>query len=148
MHREPTIVPAQGEHSAHASGDAAQRGLPPPVMVDLSDANQRVGWIRGDTLGFRGFADASEASQNAWVARRRLMRRHARRRGGSLAPDARVAIALQTIGGRERILADNELVATLVRPGADSLSGPDSFGFELELPTGGGEISARASAYL
>src|SRR3954467_8929632 len=51
---------------------------PPPFEMDLMDANRAVGWIVGDTIGFRGFGDETEATHAAWVAHRTLARRPSR----------------------------------------------------------------------
>jgi hypothetical protein len=54
---------------------------PPPVRV-LSDDAQTLGWIRGDHLGFIGFADVNEAAWAAWMADLALTRRQAESDGG------------------------------------------------------------------
>ena len=46
--------------------------LPPPFDFDLIDADRSVGWITGETVGFRGFADETEATHAAWIAHRTL----------------------------------------------------------------------------
>ena len=57
-------------------------------------------------------------------------------------------LAIQRIEGKEMILASGRPIAALVRPGSDSRSGVDSFGFELLIPTPITELEARAMAYL
>jgi hypothetical protein len=57
-------------------------------------------------------------------------------------------LAIQRVEGKEMILASGRPIAALVRPGPDSRSGADSFGFELLSPTPVSELEARAMAYL
>jgi hypothetical protein len=106
--------------------------LPPPARpdLDLLDGNRSVGWVRGWTVGFRGFANESEAAGAARVARRALARRLARRHGRPPAPTGVEPLALSHAEDRVAILAGGQPIATLVRPGVESLSAPDSFGFE------------------
>lgn len=126
-------------------------GLPPPrldVESDLVDAGRTVGWIDGDRVGFRGFADATEAAHAAWVAWRTLARRLARSHGTRPVPIDRAALALQRQGEREVILADDRPIATLVRPGALGQDGLDTFGFEIRVPAPVDQIRVRSMAYL
>jgi hypothetical protein len=123
--------------------------LPPPVRpdLDLLDGNRSVGWVRGWTVGFRGFANESEAAGAARVAHRALARRLARRHGGPPAPIGVEPLALSHAGDRVAILAGGQPIATLVRPGVESLSGPDSFGFEIQVPVPADELLMRSLAY-
>jgi hypothetical protein len=57
-------------------------------------------------------------------------------------------LAIQRLEAKEMILASGRPIAGLVRPGPDSRSGVDSFGFELLIPTPITELEARAMAYL
>jgi hypothetical protein len=123
-------------------------GLPPPHKMDLIDAHRVVGWIRGDAVGFRGFADEVEAAHAAWVAYRTLARRLARTHGTRPIPIDTEPLALQRRGDQEVILASNRHIAVLVRPGAESASGPDSFGFEIRVPPPADELRVRAMAHL
>jgi hypothetical protein len=127
---------------------AGLRGIPPPLSLDLIDGNHLVGWIRGDVIGFRGFADADEAGHSAWVAHRTLARRLVRRHGGRPIPIVGATIGFQADGERELILANGAPVATLVHPGDESLSGAHSFGFEIRLPVPVDEGRARSKARL
>jgi len=122
--------------------------LPPPLDLDLVDAGRVPGWITEDTVGFRGFGDETEAVHAAWVAHRTIARRLARTQGGRPVPVDIEPLAIQRVDGREMILASGRPIATLVRPGADSRTGVDSFGFELPLPTPVMELQARGMAYL
>jgi hypothetical protein len=120
--------------------------LPPPAF-DLLDGTQLVGWVRGWTVGFRGFANENEAAGAACVAHRTLARRLAQRHGGPAAPIDAEPLSLVQDGDRQVILASGQPIATLVAPGVDSLSGPDSFGFEIEVPQPADERSMRSLAY-
>ena len=122
-------------------------GLPPPLTFDLTDANRTVGWLSGNRVGFRGFADEVEAAHAAWVAYRTLSRRLARRYATRPIPVAIEPIALQRRGDEDVILASGRVIATLVRPGPESLAGPDSFGFELAIPQVTDELGMRSKAY-
>src|SRR5688572_21925667 len=90
--------------------------------MDLMDADHVVGWISGDTIGFRGFGDEPEATHAAWIAHRTLARRFARTHGTSLVPVDIEPLALERgdAGGADVILASNRPIATLVRPGSHS----------------------------
>lgn len=57
-------------------------------------------------------------------------------------------LALQRVEGKEMILASRQPIAALIRPGPDSRTGDDSFGFELPIPTPTTELRVRAMAYL
>lgn len=84
----------------------------------------------------------------AWIAQRTLTRRLARTRGTRPAPVDTEPLALQRRGGQEVILASGRSIAVLVRPGADSPAGPDSFGFEVAIPSPTTGIEVRGLAYL
>lgn len=123
-------------------------GLPPPAKSDLIDADRTVGWTTDKTVGFRGFADETEAVHAAWVAHRTLTRRLARTHGTRPVPVDTEPLALQRRDGQEMILASGSPIAVLVRPGADSPAGPDSFGFEVLIPSPTTEFEIRGLAYL
>jgi hypothetical protein len=122
---------------------------PPPFEMDLMDANRAVGWIVGDTIGFRGFGDETEATHAAWVAHRTLARRLSRTHGTRLVPVDIEPLALERsdAGEADVILASNRPIATLIRPGSHSRTG-DSFGFELAVPSPVSEFELRGVAYL
>lgn len=122
---------------------------PPPFEMDLVDAGRTVGWISGSTIGFRGFANESEATHAAWVAHRTLARRIARTHGMRLVPIDVEPLALRPneTGGKDEILASNRPIAALVRPDNDTKVG-DSFGFELTVPSRMSELELRGVAYL
>ena len=122
--------------------------LPPPLDLDLVDAGRTTGWIVDNAVGFRGFGDETEATHAAWIAHRTIARRLARTHGMRPVPVDIEPLAIQRIDGKETILASGRPIATLVRPGPDSRSGVDSFGFELLLPTPVTELDGRAMAYL
>ena len=122
--------------------------LPPPHKLDLVDAGRAAGWIVRDTVGFRGFADETEAAHAAWAAHRTLSRRLARTNGTRPVPVDTEPLALERRGDREVILASGRPIAVLVRPGAESASGPDSFGFEIRVPPPADELRMRSMANL
>jgi len=122
--------------------------LPPPLDLDLVDAGRATGWIAENAVGFRGFGDETEAAHAAWVAHRTLARRLARTHGMRPVPVDIEPLAIQRVEGKEMILASGRPIAALVRPGPDSRSGVDSFGFELLVPTPITELDGRAMAYL
>ncbi|HEX5971359.1 MAG TPA: hypothetical protein VFY85_05485 [Gemmatimonadaceae bacterium] len=127
--------------------------VPPPRLADrqamhLMDADQRVGWIDGDRVGFRGFATDEEAAHAAWVAYRTMTRRLARSHDLRPLPIGSEPLALQRDGHDELIVASSGPVARLVRPVDDSPSGGDSYGFELSVPQPADEVLVRAMAHL
>jgi hypothetical protein len=121
---------------------------PPPLELDLIDADRVTGWITGDRVGFLGFANEVEAAHAAWVAYRTLVRRLARTHNIRPIPIDTEPLAVRRRGDREQILASGHPIAALVRPGPGSPSGPDSFGFEIRIPHPVDEIRVRAMAYL
>ena len=123
-------------------------GLPPPLDVDLIDANRTVGWVTGDAVGFRGFATDVEAAHAAWAAYRTLSHRLARQHGARPIPVSTEPLAVESRNGREMILARGRPIAALVRPGPESRSGPDTFGFEIRIPAPADELQVRAMAHL
>ena len=122
--------------------------LPPPLDLDLVDAGQTTGWIADNGVGFRGFGDETETAHAAWVAHRTLARRLARTQGGRPVPVDVEPLTIQRVEGKEMILASGRPIAALVRPGPESRSGVDSFGFEVLIPTLVAELEARAMAHL
>lgn len=122
--------------------------LPPPLGLDLVDAGTPVGWIADDTVGFRGFADETNAAHGAWVAHRTLSRRLARTHDTPVVPAYTEPVALQRRGDQEVILASGRPIAVLKRPGGDGASGPDTFGFEIRVPPPADALRVRSMAYL
>jgi hypothetical protein len=116
-------------------------------QFDLLDGNRLVGWVRGGTIGFGGFADENEAGGAAWVAHRTIAQRLAHRHGGPPAPADAEPLSLVREGDRELILASGAPIATLVRPGVDSRGGSDSLGFEIQVPLAGDELAMRSIGY-
>jgi hypothetical protein len=129
-----------------------RRGLPPPLELDLSDMGRAVGWVRGDTIGFRGFGSAVEAANAACVGHRGLARRLARRDGGPKIPVGTERLSLARRGDAEVVLASGRPIATLLRPRVeqrvDGPGGDDSFGFELRVPAPTYEVRMRAMGYV
>jgi hypothetical protein len=123
-------------------------GLPPPLALDLTDTGRRVGWVEGDTIGFRGFGSEVEAAHAARVAHRTIARRLARQHGGRSVLVDTEPLAHERRGDTERVLASGLPIATLLRPGPESRSGPDHFGFELRIPGRADELTMRSMSYL
>src|SRR5687768_8296598 len=121
--------------------------LPPPSQFDLHDVERVVGWIDGSRVGFLGFADEREVASAAWLAYRTISRRLARRLRIRPIPVDTEPLALAKHGNREVILASGRPIATLLRPGSDSRSGPHAFGFTVNLPPPADELTVRSMAY-
>ena len=118
-----------------------------PPAFDLLSGSHLVGWVRGSAVGFRGFADQNEAAAAAWVAYKALARRLAHRRGGPSAPIGAEPLSVEQVGDRKVLHASGRPFGTLIPPSVESLAGPDSFGFEIEVPQPAGELSMRSLAY-
>jgi hypothetical protein len=121
--------------------------LPPPSQLDLLDMGRVIGWIAGSRVGFLGFADEREVASAAWLAYRTISRRLARRLRIRPIPIDTEPLALAKHGNREVILASGRPIATLLRPGSDSRSGPHAFGFTVNLPLPADELTVRSMAY-
>ena len=121
----------------------------PPPRFDLVDGDTRIGWIDGLSLGFRGFGDEGEAAGAASVAYRTMARRFARKLGRRPPPIASgVMLSIGRNGEVEHILADGRPIATLLRPGIDSRSGPEHFGFAMQVPVPASELTMRSTAHV
>ena len=107
--------------------------LPPP-MRHLLHRERPIGWLEGNTFGFFGFADARDAANAAWVAYRTVSRKVAPWLGIRPTPIDIEPLRIERRNGREVIAASGRPVALLVRPGPESPSGPDWFGFAIEVP--------------
>ena len=118
-----------------------------PARFELLDGDRIVGWIDATAIGFRGFATHNEAAHAAWVAYRTMERRLNRGTGMGFSNETR-PMSLVRSGDAELIVAGGSPIATLVRPGAESRSGSESFGFELPLPMPADEVTRRSTAYL
>ena len=121
--------------------------LPPPSQFDLLDMDRVVGWIDGGRVGFLGFADEHEVASAAWLAYRTISRRLARRLRIRPIPIDTEPLALAQEENREVILASGRSIATLVRPGSDSRSGPHAFGFTVDVPAPADEVMVRSTAH-
>lgn len=120
----------------------------PPPRFDLLDGDAPVGWVDGRAVGFRGFGNEVETVHAAWVAYRTMTRRFARDLGRRPPPIDTEPMSLRRNGEVEHILASDRPIARLVRPGADSRSGQESFGFEMQVPVPASELTMRATADL
>ncbi|HJU90419.1 MAG TPA: hypothetical protein VJ672_13570 [Gemmatimonadaceae bacterium] len=123
-------------------------GLPPPAAWNLVDGDRLVGWTRDTRIGFRGFADQTEAVHAAWVAYRTLARRLARTHGMSPVPIDSARLGVHHNEERQSIVAGQSVIGTLFRPGDESPTGSESFAFEVVLPHDADELEVRALAYL
>jgi hypothetical protein len=121
--------------------------LPPSVELDLVDDESRIGWISGDRVGFRGFADRAEAVHAAWVAHDVLVRRLTGAPSADPASSAAATFVLARHAGHETILVNGAPIARLVQPNRDDPDGSRSFGFEIQIPAALGEIGARGMAH-
>lgn len=121
--------------------------VPPPVTMDLRHGDTVVGWIDGLKLGFVGFGDEAEAAHAALVAYRTVERRFARDATRRPLPIEIQPMSISRTADTELILAAGLPIARLVRPGADSPTGPDHFGFEIEFPVPADELVLRSTAY-
>lgn len=106
--------------------------LPPPMRHFLH-RERPIGWLRGNTLGFFGFADAREAAHAAWVAYRTVFRKVAPLLGIRPTPIDIEPLGLEWRSGREVIVASGRPIAQLVRPEPDSLTTANWFGFTIEV---------------
>lgn len=122
--------------------------LPPPAATRIVDGNRHVGWVSGGLLGFRGFDSEDQAMHAAWVVYRTIARRLAWRDGRRPMPVDIEEIGIRRGPMADRILAGGRPIATLIHPGSRSRSGPDGFGFELELPDSLDQASIQAKADL
>lgn len=113
------------------------------LKLDLFDSGRSVGWIRGQTVAFGGFATQAEAAHAAWVAHRTLARRQARRQGGPPTVIGTAGLAIAHEGESDTILADDRPIAQLLGPPADA---PGTFGFEIEIPQAADELAMRSKA--
>ena len=134
--------------STPSSPMVPSRMATPPPRFDLADGDTLVGWIDGLSIGFRGFGDVGEAAGAASVAYRTMARRFARKLGHRPPPIDTATLSIARNGEVEHILADGRPIATLLRPGIDSRSGPEHFGFEVQLPIPASELTMRSTAHV
>jgi hypothetical protein len=143
------IMHASSARSTRSTPTIPSRmATPPPLRLDLIDADTAVGWVDGMTIGFRGFGSETEAVHAAWVAYRTMTRRFARAAGRRPPPIDTVPMSLERSDDVELILAAGRPIATLLRPRADGPSGSESFAFELQLPVPADELTVRSTTYL
>lgn len=121
---------------------------PPPLSFELIDGDIVVGWVSRREIGFGGFANETDAANAAWLAHRTLARRLARRGGLRAVSIDTEPLTLEFSGENEWIVASRMPIASLLRPGPDSPSGREWFGFAIQMPTAVDEVGARATAYL
>jgi len=101
--------------------------------------DQDVGWIRENTVGFRGLTDEGSA-MDAAVAGHETLAAYLERVGGrgALPPPSSAAPKVVSDGAHEWIARGDQQLARLLRPGEDG-----AFGVEFVLPPhlkGGGAI--------
>lgn len=92
----------------------------------LYQGDRRIGYLRGDLVGFMGFATETEAAQAASLAHRALVRR----RAGAAAGSSDEYFFGHTEEG-QYVIARSGLIARLVPP--DPVTGEDAWGFETSL---------------
>jgi hypothetical protein len=114
---------------------------PPTFDLQLFDAERKVGWVSSRAIGFCGFESEEEAMHAAYLAHRTLSRRLAYRHGRRPVPVATEPLRVDDEGSLQ---AAGRRIATILRPRADSMAGPDSFGFELPFPEPVEEMAARS----
>jgi hypothetical protein len=144
----PPAEPARAAPLALTRDALTESEVDIDLHMDLADAGRDVGWITGRTVGFRGFADETEAAHAAWVAYRTLSRRLARTHGTRPLPIDTEPLAIQRRDDHVLILAAGRPIATLLRPGDESRSGPGSFGIEIRIPLPADALRVQALAYL
>ena len=120
---------------------ANQLAQPPTFDLHYFDEDQRAGWVTTHAFGFRGFETEEEAMHAAYLAHRALDHRIARRDGRRPIPVTTEPLSLR---GDGTLHAAGRHIGAIVRPGPESRSGPDSFGFELPFPEPLAEVTARA----
>jgi hypothetical protein len=103
-------------------------------MRHLLHRERPIGWLEGHTLGFFGFADTRDAANAAWVAYRTVSRKVASLLGTRPTPIDIEPLSIERRNGRDVIEASGRPFAQLIRPGPESMSGPDWFGFSIEVP--------------
>lgn len=128
--------------------DPLRMAVPPPPGQEIRDGDTVVGWIEGMGFGFLGFGNEDDAVNAAWVAYRTMARRFATITDARPVPIDTEPMSLHRSGDVELILAGGRPIATLVRPGVASRSGPDSFGFELQLPVAASPQTMRSTTQL
>src|SRR5574340_462502 len=84
-------------------------------FVLLNEQDREVGWVRGRSLGCRGFASEEDTLRAAIVAHDALERWTARQRG--MRPDLRSGTALLRVGRADSITLGRETIGRLHRPG-------------------------------
>ena len=121
--------------------DTKQLAQPPTFDIDLFHHGHMVGWLSPHAIGFRGFESEGDAMHAAFLAHRTLARHLARRDGRRPMPIGTEPLRVKR---DDTVDAAGRRIATIVRPGAASKSGADSFGFELSFRTPIDEATARA----
>jgi len=117
-------------------------------MLDLSHAGRSVGWVRGDRIGFHGFASTVEAAHAAWVAYRALAQRIARTDGRRPMPVDTERLTLTRRGDVDVVTASGRPIATVLPHGSAGRDGADAFGLEIRVPPPRYEARMRGMAYL
>lgn len=120
---------------------ASQLAQPPTFDLRFFAADRPTGWVSPHALGFLGFESETEAMHAAYLAHRTLSRRLARRDGRRPIPVGTEPLTLYPDGS---IHAAGRHIGDVVRPGPDSRSGPERFGFELPFPSPMEEATARS----
>ncbi len=104
---------------------------------------RRIGYLRGDVVGFIGFGTDDEAARAACIAYRALVRR----RAGTAAASAPEEYLFGHTEEGQFVIAQSGVLARLIPP--DVVTGEESWGFEIALrPDESIEIFAMARARL
>lgn len=136
------------DRRAAATGAPATQDLPPPLDLELTDADRHIGRIRGTTIRFRGFSDDVEAAHAAWVAWRAVKRRLAKLAGERPIPIDVAPLTIVRASDAWKVMAGGEYVATLVLPSDAGDPDEGTVAFEIEAPAGTGELMMRSLARL
>lgn len=119
--------------------------IPPPRFHLMSGAVP-IGWIDGLSIGFHGFAHEDEAAGAASIAYRTMTRGFARDLGRRPPPIHSEPLSVVRNGKTDLIVAGARPIARLLRPGVESPSGAEHFGFELQVPIPASEQTMRSTA--
>lgn len=119
----------------------SRMATPPPTI--LSPAFPAgLGWIDGQTIGFRGFSDEQQVSRAAAVAYRAMEKRLTGGRWYTRGFDVHKA-TVERRGDVEFITVGKRPIARLVRLGSIERNGDGSLGFELQVPVPVNEPTLR-----
>jgi hypothetical protein len=99
-----------------------------PTEYRLSDGDRAIGYIREDTVGFRGFDSQAEAAEAAFTAHRALAQRRSK---AVWVPNAPEEFLVWDHQDGQYVIARSGLLARLTSP--DDGTEPGGWGFEVSL---------------